>query len=133
MQLASKKHLIVTDLKARKKINADMDRIAQVLNNLISNAIKYSTDADKIIVTSSVSEEIITVCVQDFGIGISTEMQKKIFDRFFRLYDKPHPYPGLGLGLYIASEIIKQHGGTLSVESELGKGSAFCFTLPVKY
>lgn len=85
------------------------------------------------IVTSRSSEENITVCVQDFGIGISADMQKKLFNRFFRLYDKTHTYPGLGLGLYIASEIIKHHGGSLTVESTSGKGSVFCFTIPLKY
>jgi len=91
LQLASKKHLIVADLKAGKKINADRERIVQVLNNLVSNAVKYSPRADKIIINSSATEEIITICVQDFGIGISAETQKKIFDRFFRLYDNKIP------------------------------------------
>jgi two-component system CheB/CheR fusion protein len=133
MQLGTKKHLIVADLKAAKKIIADKERIGQVLNNLISNAIKYSPHSDKVIVKSKSTEENITVCVQDFGIGISVDMQKKIFDRFFRLHDKRHPYPGLGLGLYIASEIVKHHKGSLTVKSEPGKGSVFCFTLPIKY
>jgi signal transduction histidine kinase len=69
--------------------------------------------------------------VQDFGIGIGAETQKKIFDRFFRLYDNKHSYPGLGLGLHIASEIVRQHGGSFNVKSEPGKGSIFCFTLPI--
>ena len=132
LQLASKKHLIVADLNAGKKINADKERIVQVLNNLVSNAVKYSPRADKIIINSSATEEIVTICVQDFGIGISAETQKKIFDRFFRLYDNKHSYPGLGLGLHIASEIVKQHRGSFSVKSELGQGSIFCFTLPCK-
>src|ERR1051326_1466493 len=133
MQLASKKHLIVADLKAAKKITADRDRIRQVLANLVSNAIKYSPGADEIVVTSASTEEIITICVQDFGIGISADVQKKIFNRFFRISDKSHAFPGLGLGLYIASEIVRHHGGQFSVDSAPGKGSVFCFTLPVKY
>jgi len=133
MQLGSKTHLIVADLKASKKITADKERISQALNNLISNAIKYSPDADKIIITSSSTEENISVCVQDFGIGISADMQKKIFDRFFRLYDKRNTYPGLGLGLYISSEIIKHHRGSLTVKSKPGKGSVFCITIPTEY
>jgi len=107
IQLGTKKHLIVADLNAAKRITADKERIGQVLNNLLSNAIKYSPDAEEVIVTSKSTEENITVCVQDFGIGINTDSQKKIFDRFFRLHDKRHPYPGLGLGLFIASEIVK--------------------------
>ena len=133
MQLGTKKHLILSDLNIGKKITADRERIGQVLNNLLSNAIKYSPDADKIIVTSKSIEENITVCVQDFGIGIRADVQKKIFDRFFRLHDKTHSYPGLGLGLYIASEIVKHHGGSLDVKSKPGKGSIFCFTIPLRY
>ena len=133
MQLGTKKHLILSDLNIGKKITADRERIGQVLNNLLSNAIKYSPDADKIIVTSKSIEENITVCVQDFGIGMRADVQKKIFDRFFRLHDKTHSYPGLGLGLYIASEIVKHHGGSLDVKSKPGKGSIFCFTIPLRY
>ena len=133
MQLSTKKHLIVADLNAAKNITADKERIGQVLNNLISNAIKYSPNADKVLVTSNAAEENITVCVQDFGIGINLDMQKRIFERFFRLHDKRHPYPGLGLGLYIASEIVKHHGGSLTVQSVPGKGSVFCLTVPVRY
>jgi signal transduction histidine kinase len=133
MQLGTKKHLIVADLGVPKKITADRERMGQVLNNLISNAIKYSPESDKVMITSKSTEENITVCVQDFGIGISADAQDKIFDRFFRLHDKRHPYPGLGLGLYIASEIVKHHGGSLTVKSTPGKGSVFCFTIPVTY
>ena len=78
LQLATKKHLIVADLQAGKKINADKERIIQVLNNLVSNAVKYSPKADKIIINSSSTEEIVTICVQDFGIGIGAETQKNI-------------------------------------------------------
>jgi signal transduction histidine kinase len=70
--------------------------------------------------------------VQDFGIGISPEMQEKIFNRFYRLYDgATHTYPGLGLGLYIASEIVKHHNGKITLKSEKNDGSTFCFTIPI--
>jgi len=133
MKISSKKNMIVAKLKAEKKITADKDWISQVLTNLISNAIKYSPRADKVVITSTSTEEIITVCVQDFGIGIRADVQEKVFDRFFRLSDKSHPFPGLGLGLYIASEIVKHHGGQFSIDSVPGKGSVFCFTLPIEY
>jgi len=133
MQLTTKKHLIVADLKAGKKINADRERIGQVLSNLISNAVKYSPDADKIIITSSSNGENVAVSVQDFGIGIRPDMQKKVFDRFFRFSDPAGKnYPGLGPGLYIASEIIKRHGGTINLASEKKQGSTFSFTIPYK-
>ena len=134
MQLGTKKHLIVADLRAGKEIVGDKERIAQVVSNLLSNALKYSPDADKVIVTSNSDEENVTVCVQDFGIGINAEMQEKTFERFYRLTDgNTNIYPGLGLGLYIAAEIVKGHGGTINVKSKKNNGSVFCFTIPLKY
>jgi two-component system CheB/CheR fusion protein len=134
IQLGTKKHVIVSDLNARKKIEADREKVGQVITNLLSNAIKYSPVSDKVIVTSTSTNENVTVCVQDFGIGISPDVQKKIFERFFRLSDdKLSQFPGLGLGLYIASEIVKGHGGTIVVKSNKGDGSIFCFTIPMKY
>jgi signal transduction histidine kinase len=70
--------------------------------------------------------------VEDFGIGIIEEVQEKVFERFFRYENsETNTYPGLGLGLYIASEIIKHQRGSMKVDSKKGKGSIFCFTLPV--
>jgi len=126
------KHKIVLKLKSQKKITADKERIEEVVSNLISNAMKYSPRADKIIITSASDGQNVTICVQDFGMGISKEMQEKIFGRFFRINnDRMRTFPGLGLGLYIVAEIVKRHGGTINVKSE-GNGSEFCVTLPVK-
>ena len=70
--------------------------------------------------------------VQDFGIGMSKEHLGRIFERFYRVYDgNDKTFPGLGIGLYISSEIVKRHGGKLWVESELGKGSTFSFSIPI--
>ncbi len=70
--------------------------------------------------------------MQDYGIGIPAAQQSKLFTRFFRVTDdKANTFPGLGLGLYITSEIIKRHNGTINFTSEEGKGSIFCFELPV--
>ena len=70
------------------------------------------------------------VGVQDFGIGISKEHQEKIFERFYRVYTEDEKtFPGLGMGLYISSDIIERHNGKIWVESEKGKGSTFYFTL----
>jgi signal transduction histidine kinase len=108
MQLTTKKHLIVTDVKAGIKINADMQRIGQVLSNLISNAVKYSPDADKIIITSSSDGENVTVSVRDFGIGISPDMQKKVFDRFFRFSDPAGKnYPDWGWGCTLLRKSLR--------------------------
>jgi len=104
-----------------------------VLTNLLSNAIKYSPQAKKIIVSSELAEDGITICVQDFGIGIRKDHLTKVFDRFFRVSEsKLNTFPGLGLGLYITAEIIRRQEGTIKVTSTEGKGSTFCFALPVK-
>lgn len=112
-------------------IKGDKERLCQVFDNLLSNAIKYSPQSKKIEVLLSSSKKEIKVCVKDFGIGIEKKHQKKIFERFYRAggaYEKT--FPGLGIGLYLCSEIIKRHNGKIWVESEKGKGSKFCFTIP---
>lgn len=116
-----------------KIINGDRNRIGQVIINFISNGIKYSPDNDEIIVSTALKDGKATLSVQDFGIGISEEKQQHIFDRFFRVTGGgQETFPGLGLGLFISAEIIKRHKGNISVNSEIGKGSTFCFTLPIK-
>ena len=133
MKLTTTKHPISKRLADTKFVDGDRDRIGQVITNLLSNAIKYSPHKEKIIVTTMASAKEITLCVQDFGIGIEKEQQGKVFDRFFRVGDAEDTYAGLGLGLFISSEIIKRHGGKIWVESISGKGSTFCFTLPIKH
>src|SRR5204862_7490993 len=119
--------------KIDQPVWGDKDRIGQVLTNLLTNAIKYSPQADTIIVRVTVAQDAAVVSVQDFGIAIEKEHTKHLFDRFYRVSDpEEKTYPGLGIGLYIANEIIKRHGGILTVESEKGKGSVFSFTLPYK-
>ncbi|MDQ3099052.1 MAG: PAS domain S-box protein [bacterium] len=133
MQRTTEKHTLIQVGKTMKKIYADRDRIGQVLTNLISNAIKYSPLNDKIIVRSSIENGQIKVSVQDFGVGIPNEKFEKVFERFFRISGPgKDTYPGLGLGLYISSEIIKRQGGRIWVESQTGKGSIFSFILPIK-
>ncbi|WP_343688032.1 CheR family methyltransferase [Chitinophaga sp.] len=113
-------------------INADQERIGQVVVNLLSNAIKYSPDTSSIkIRTERVGNEI-KVSVQDEGLGISKEEQQKIFDRFYRVMSRNlDTYPGVGLGLYISAQIISRHQGTIAVQSEEGQGATFSFVLPV--
>ena len=133
MKLTTTKHPIAKRLGDTKIVDGDRDRIGQVITNLLSNAIKYSPHNEKIIVTTLASAKEITLRVQDFGIGIAKEQQDKVFERFFRVGDAEDTYAGLGLGLFISSEIIKRHGGRIWVESISGKGSIFCFTLPIKH
>jgi signal transduction histidine kinase len=110
---------------------ADRDRLGQVFTNLISNAIKYSPDAQTVEMDLSASPETVTVRVRDHGLGIPREQREKIFERFYRASDpKQRAIPGLGMGLYIVAEIVKRHGGTISVDSTVGKGSTFTVTLP---
>jgi signal transduction histidine kinase len=75
---------------------------------------------------------MVTVCVEDFGIGIPEDKKDKVFEQFYRVSgSKQHTFPGLGLGLYISNEIIRREGGKMWVNSTEGKGSTFCFSLPV--
>lgn len=124
-------HQVLKKGELNEKIYGDEDRIAQVLINLITNAIKYSPKGEKVIVQISSEENKVIVGVQDFGRGIAKKDQKKIFDRFYRT-DETHSAGGFGLGLYIAYEIITRHKGTLWVVSKWGKGSTFFFSLPIK-
>ncbi|CAN5158572.1 hypothetical protein BH09PAT2_BH09PAT2_07250 [soil metagenome] len=125
-------HVVTQKGLAKAIVFADRERINQVLINLISNAIKYSPDDDKILVNLTKSVDEITVSIQDFGMGIPKEEQSRIYERFFRAKGKKEgKIPGLGLGLFISAEIVKQHGGKLWVDSTEGKGSTFYFTLPV--
>ena len=133
IQRTSTTHTIEFDLGNTHKIYGDRNRLAQVIMNLLSNAIKYSPNADRVIVKTRDNNEEIKFFVHDFGIGIPVSQQSKLFTRFFRATnDKTNTYPGLGLGLYISNEIIKRHSGTIDFTSEEGKGSTFCFSLPLK-
>ncbi|WP_255563253.1 PAS domain S-box protein [Mucilaginibacter sp. 21P] len=113
------------------EIVGDEAHLEQVMINLLSNAIKYSPDEKEVDVQLSVVSNFVKVSVSDKGLGISREEQKRIFDRFYRVGNIQQKFPGMGIGLYICSEIIKNHGGNLWVESEPGKGSSFSFTLPL--
>jgi signal transduction histidine kinase len=131
IQPTTRKHCIRVEGQVSRPVWGDKDRIGQVITNLLTNAIKYSPQADSIIVRLSSTDEAAVVSVQDFGIGIAQQHLQAIFERFYRVSDpNEKTFPGLGIGLYISHEIIKRHGGTLSVESEKGRGSVFSFTLP---
>lgn len=133
LQRTTAKHTLITDISNPAIIRGDKDRIEQVLTNLISNAIKYSPNSDKIIIKTAMDNDKITLSVQDFGVGIPKEKQDKVFEKFFRVSGpKQDTFPGMGLGLYISSEIIKRQNGKIWVESAPGKGSIFCFSLPLK-
>ncbi len=113
-------------------VKGDKHRLEQVFTNLLTNAIKYSPNADKVILSVSKDDECINVKVQDFGVGIPKKELPKLFQRFFRVEATSKKFSGLGIGLYISNEIVKRHGGRMWVESEYGEGSTFYFALPIK-
>ena len=107
------------------------ERIEQVFMNLINNAVKYSPENRDIIVRTEEDGVSAIVSVTDFGVGMSEQEQKFVFERFYRVNGSNFLTPGLGMGLYIASEIIKEHQGEIRVKSKLNKGSSFSFSLPL--
>jgi PAS domain S-box-containing protein len=124
-------HKIFIKGKSLKMIKADKDRIEQVVINLISNAIKYSPDSDRVEIKIKSEKNVIIISVKDFGVGIAQEYLNKIFGRFYRVYDtRDKTFPGLGMGLYISYEIIERHKGKMWVESRKGEWSTFYFSLP---
>jgi signal transduction histidine kinase len=125
-------HTIVVRGAATTCLVGDTDRLGQVFINLLSNAIKYSPLADTVEVEIRSSAEAITISVHDHGIGIPQEQREKIFERFYRAVDpSTKAFSGLGIGLYLVAEIIKHYGGTITVESAMGKGSTFHVALPL--
>ncbi len=108
----------------------DGRRIAQVINNLLSNALKYSPTGGSVTVNAGRLDSSMTVSVRDEGIGIAPEDLDNIFIPFRRTQATKHAIPGIGLGLSASRRIVEAHGGSMRVESALGKGSTFSFTLP---
>ncbi|KAB2649313.1 MAG: ATP-binding protein [Verrucomicrobiota bacterium] len=124
---------IVNQVKEDIYASADPNRLRQVLSNLIDNAIKYGKNEGSIYISSSVlATKRIEVRIMDDGPGIPLDVQSRIFERFFRV-DKARSRDqgGTGLGLAIVKHVVQAHGGDVRVESELGKGSTFIFTLPL--
>lgn len=114
------------------EVNADPDRIREVISNLIDNAIKYSKESTTIDVSLKADKKFITFSVTDMGIGITPEDQKHLFQKFYRVNNSfTRDVGGTGLGLYIARNLIEQFGGKIWVNSQEGKGSTFSFTLPL--
>ena len=108
----------------------DRERTGQVLLNLLTNALKYSTPTDPVWVRSSINESGITLSVQDRGVGIPQDQQARIFERFARLdQSRQNRVPGVGLGLYIAAQIVTHQGGRIWLESASDRGTTFFFTL----
>lgn len=133
LQQQSTQHRISIEGSAQVQVVGDKERLGQVVSNLLTNAMKYSPRAERIIVRLKHAEGALIVSVQDFGVGISKAHHEKIFERFYRVSpERDRTTPGLGIGLYIANQIIELHGGKLWVESVEGQGSTFSFSLPAQ-
>jgi signal transduction histidine kinase len=111
-------------------VSADVDRLLQVLSNLLGNAIKFTQPDGRVTVSASTADQEIMVSVADTGVGIPADELHLVFDRFWHAQKTSH-VRGTGLGLAIAQGIIEAHGGRIWVESAPGSGSTFSFTLPI--
>jgi two-component system sensor histidine kinase VicK len=126
-------HKIIFDPVMQTWVNVDQDKIEQVVNNLISNAIKYAPPYTTVQIACVTKGEYAHVSVKDEGMGMRLEDQARVFERFYRVEgQQTQTISGFGIGLYICKEIIERHDGQIGVESEPGKGSTFWFTLPLE-
>ncbi len=133
IQHEDKPIVVTTEISATlPMVNADPDRVTQILTNLLDNAFHYTPADGKITVATRTDSSYVAISVSDTGIGISKENLEKIFDRFFRVEDSEiQEVPGTGLGLAIVRSLVEMHGGQIDVDSVLGEGSTFTFTLPL--
>jgi two-component system sensor histidine kinase KdpD len=113
------------------EIMADAELIGLTIRQLLTNALKYANPESPIIIRAHAAEGVVKISVKDFGPGISPKDQKRIFEKYYRVKDNTDRIPGTGMGLAIARKIIEAHGGKIWVESVLGQGSEFHFTLPM--
>ena len=132
VQAATTTHQLLIEGRTGAQVLGDKDRLGQAFINLLTNAVKYSPQANKVLVRLSRDQGQAIVSVQDFGAGIDQAHHQKIFERFYQVTDPNEAtYPGLGIGLYISREIVERHHGSLEVESRKGEGATFSVTLPL--
>lgn len=124
-------HQIIVKGEVNLHVNADADKVEQVIINLINNVIKYAPESNEIVINVERENKMAKISVIDTGPGISPEKLPHLFDRYYRVNNSGIQYSGLGLGLYICAEIIKKHNGHIGADSTLGQGSTFWFTLPI--
>jgi signal transduction histidine kinase len=133
VQALAHHHKIIVTGWANTPVLGDPVRLCQVLVNLLSNAMKYSPASDRVMVRVSETRDKVIISVQDFGIGISTTERSSIFEPYFRSQnaEREDVPGGLGMGLYVAAEIVNRHGGRIWLDSQEGSGSTFSFLLPL--
>lgn len=133
LQTSTPTHVLNVSGATQATILGDADRLRQVLFNLIANAVKYSPQAHSVDILLTSTQQSVQIAIRDYGIGIPKAAQQHLFERFYRVRgEQEQTFPGLGMGLYIVHEIIKRHRGTLTLESEEGKGSTFLISLPLQ-
>jgi PAS domain S-box-containing protein len=134
VQAATSTHHLFLEGRTGALVLGDKERLGQVFINLLTNAVKYSPRSEKVIIRLFRDENLeqAVVSIQDFGIGIDNAHHEKIFERFYQVTDpEEKTYPGLGIGLYISSEIVAEHQGRMWVESSKGRGATFFVALPL--
>ena len=132
MQPLLDNHRINIQNETNVQLIGDKIRLEQALNNFLTNAIKYSPDADQIDVHVVEEEKNLIVSIRDYGIGIASDKIDHLMERYYRVDDDYMRFPGLGIGLNITTEILKRHQGKILIESEVGRGSTFTFIIPIK-
>jgi signal transduction histidine kinase len=129
--LASQRQISISITGPPVRCNVDVDRIRQVMTNLVHNAIAYNIDGGTVVIETALEDETAIVRVRDTGVGLAFEAISNLFDRFYRVDEsRSRAAGGNGLGLAICKSIIDAHGGKLIVTSEVGKGSTFEIRLP---
>jgi len=131
IQLITPDHKIILTGAVKEWVTADRERLQQVFLNLLTNAVKYSPNTDKVFVNIVQENSEVKVSVIDSGIGILKENISKIFTMYYREEGRALQFQGLGIGLSISHEIIQRHKGKIWVDSEVDKGSTFSFTFPI--
>jgi signal transduction histidine kinase len=129
---AAQRTNIETYLLYQVNVYADRERIGQVITNLLSNAVKYSPPESPIKIGYRISGNKVKIFVSDKGIGITRVEKDRLFNRFYRVENRrTKSVSGFGIGLYLASQIVRGHNSKIEVQSVYGKGSTFCFSLPM--
>jgi PAS domain S-box-containing protein len=130
-QTTQSHHLIYKGYRGKSLVNADRQKIEQVMINLLGNAIKYMPQEGDINIKLQKKGANLIISVEDLGVGIPEKDLENIFQRFYRVSGVPSSYSGSGIGLYISAEIIKTHHGKIWAESDMGTGSVFYFSIPL--